>query len=186
MKHNQVQLVSNDEVSVQFSSIPQTIGSSEEHERRFSRDPLPVFPAGGRCEQFWRGQGQPFFDVIRPVFFFCRPRRRPPFRMPWTMILVRLSWRVTYLNHVSSSLLAVACGPARKLILLCTKCDPIKSQVKSDTPTHVTSSLKSTGTKEKIKWTRKAENIKSKIVGNRLSTQSYTLIYFRCKGEKLW
>ena len=26
-----------------------------EHEERFSRDPLPVFPAGGSCEQFWNG-----------------------------------------------------------------------------------------------------------------------------------
>ena len=42
--------------SVQFSSVPRPIGSSEGHEGRFSRDPLPVFSAGGPYEQFWHGQ----------------------------------------------------------------------------------------------------------------------------------
>ena len=31
---------------------------------RFSRDPLPVYPAEGPCEQFWQGQGCPLFDII--------------------------------------------------------------------------------------------------------------------------
>ena len=38
------------------------------HEGRFSGDPLPVFSAGGHCEQFWHGQGCPFFDVVHPAF----------------------------------------------------------------------------------------------------------------------
>ena len=44
------------------------IGSSEEHEGRFSIDPLPVFFAGGPCEQFWQEQGCPLFDVVHPAF----------------------------------------------------------------------------------------------------------------------
>ena len=38
------------------------------HDRRFSRDPLPVFSAGGPCEQFWQGQICPLFDVVHPAF----------------------------------------------------------------------------------------------------------------------
>ena len=56
----------------QFSSLPGPIGLSGKggggHERQFSRDPLPVFSAGGPCEHFWHGQGCPHFDVIHPAF----------------------------------------------------------------------------------------------------------------------
>ena len=38
------------------------------HEGRFSRDPLPVFSAGGPCEQFKHGQVCPLFDVVHPAF----------------------------------------------------------------------------------------------------------------------
>ena len=38
------------------------------HEGRFSRDPLPVFSAGGHHEQFWHGQGCPLVDVVRLAF----------------------------------------------------------------------------------------------------------------------
>ena len=38
------------------------------HDGRFNRDPLPAFPAGGPCEQFWHGQGCPLFDVFHPAF----------------------------------------------------------------------------------------------------------------------
>ena len=41
--------------SIQFS--PWMIRSSGVHEGWFSRNPLPVFSAGGHCEQFWHGQG---------------------------------------------------------------------------------------------------------------------------------
>ena len=37
-------------------------------EGRFNRDPLPVFSAGGPCEQFWLGQVCPLFDVVHPAF----------------------------------------------------------------------------------------------------------------------
>ena len=58
--------------SVQFSSIQLNpvhwlIRSSGEHEGWFSRDPLPVFSAGGPCEQFWHGQGRPLFDDVHPA-----------------------------------------------------------------------------------------------------------------------
>ena len=38
------------------------------HEGRFSRDPLPVFSAGGPCEQLWHGQGCPLFVVVHAAF----------------------------------------------------------------------------------------------------------------------
>ena len=41
--------------------------SSRGHDRRFSKDPLPVFSAGGPCEQYLHGQGCPFFDVVHPA-----------------------------------------------------------------------------------------------------------------------
>ena len=57
--------------------------------------------------------------------FFCRPRRRPPSKVPWRMVWEGLSWRVTWLNHASFRLLTLArrgsCGPTRKLFLLRTQ-----------------------------------------------------------------
>ena len=38
------------------------------HDRRYSRDPLPVFSAKGHCEQFCHGQGCPVFDIVHPAF----------------------------------------------------------------------------------------------------------------------
>ena len=52
----------------QFSSLPLASGSSWGHEGWFSRDPLSVSSAGGRCEQFWHGQSCPLFDVVHPAF----------------------------------------------------------------------------------------------------------------------
>ena len=53
---------------VQFSSVPRPIGSAGEHGGRFSTGLLPVFSAGDHCEQFWHGQGRPFFDAVHPAF----------------------------------------------------------------------------------------------------------------------
>ena len=39
-----------------------------EHGGRFSRDPLPVFSAGGPWEQFWHGQECSLFDAVHPAF----------------------------------------------------------------------------------------------------------------------
>ena len=54
--------------SIMFSSVPSPIGSSGGYEGRFSRDPPPVFYAGGPCEQIWHGQECPLFDVVHPAF----------------------------------------------------------------------------------------------------------------------
>ena len=48
----------------QFSSVSWPIGSSTGHEGRFSRDSLPIFSAGGPCEQFWQWPGCRLFHVI--------------------------------------------------------------------------------------------------------------------------
>ena len=51
--------------------------------------------------------------------FLCQPRCRPPSKVPRSMVLERLSWRVTCPNHASFRLLTVATrsfrGPIRKL-----------------------------------------------------------------------
>ena len=52
----------------QFISVHRPIGLSGEHEGRFNRDSLPVFSAGGPCEQFWHRLGCPLFDVVHPAF----------------------------------------------------------------------------------------------------------------------
>ena len=52
----------------EFSSIPWLTGLLGQHEGWFRRDPLPVFSAGGPCEQFWHGQGCPLFHVVHPTF----------------------------------------------------------------------------------------------------------------------
>ena len=53
----------------EFSSV-QSLDqlSSGGHDRRVSRDSLPVFSAGGLCEQFWHKQGCHLFDVVHPAF----------------------------------------------------------------------------------------------------------------------
>ena len=67
--------------SVQFSLVPWPIGSKGGYEERISRAPLPVFSAGGPCQQFCHGQGCPLFDVVHPAFP-RRPRRCPPSKVP--------------------------------------------------------------------------------------------------------
>ena len=49
-------------------TVPWLSWPSEGHEGRFSRNPLPVFSAGGPCEQFWHRQEYPLFDVVHPAF----------------------------------------------------------------------------------------------------------------------
>ena len=51
-----------------WSSVPRQIRSSGGHEGRLSSDPLPVFSAGGPCEQFWERQECPLFDIVHPAF----------------------------------------------------------------------------------------------------------------------
>ena len=54
--------------------------------------------------------------------FFCRSRRHPPSKVPRTMVLKTLSWRVTCANRASFRLLTIArrssCGRTRKMTLL--------------------------------------------------------------------
>lgn len=40
--------------------------------------------------------------------FLCWPRHRQPSKVPWRMVLERLSWRVTYPNYAHFRLLTVA------------------------------------------------------------------------------
>ena len=52
--------------------------------------------------------------------FLCRPRRRPPSKVPRRMVLERLSWCVSFPNHTSFRLSTVSrrgpFGPTRKLV----------------------------------------------------------------------
>ena len=62
-------------------------------------------------------------SLMLPIqHFFCWPQHRPSSKMPWRMVLERLSWHVTCQNHASFRLLTVAgrgsCEPTRKLILV--------------------------------------------------------------------
>ena len=54
-------------------------------------------------------------------YFLCQPRRRPPYKMSWRMVLERLSWLVTCPICASFHLLTIArrgsFGQTRKLIL---------------------------------------------------------------------
>ena len=50
--------------AVKFSLVTLPIGSSGGHEGWIIRDPFPVFPPGGSCDQFWHGQEYPLFVVL--------------------------------------------------------------------------------------------------------------------------
>ena len=67
------------------------------------------------------GMGRDVRSLILSIqHFLCRPRLRPPSKVPRRMILERLSWRTARPNHASFRLLTVArrdsCGLTRKLI----------------------------------------------------------------------
>ena len=106
---------------VQFSSDPWSIGSSgvtrdDSAEilftSRFSRRPLWAVLAWQGCPNL----------MLSIQHFLCRLRSRLPSKVPWRMVLERLSRRVTSANV---RLLTVArrgsCGPTRILISLCTQ-----------------------------------------------------------------
>ena len=76
-------------VSVQFSSLIGWVVGGDV--RDDSADVLPQsFLRNSHCEQFWHGQGCPLFD-LSIQHFLCRPRRRPPSKVPRRMVLERLS-----------------------------------------------------------------------------------------------
>ena len=80
-----------------------------------------AFSAGGRCEQFWHGQGCPLFHVVHPALLLPTTAS-PTLQGAVKNVLERLSWRVTCPNHANFRLLTVAtggsCGLARKLTML--------------------------------------------------------------------
>ena len=57
-------------ITVQFNSVQsfdhlrRWRGWGGGHDRRFGRDSLPVFSAGGQCYLSWHGQGYPLFDTL--------------------------------------------------------------------------------------------------------------------------
>ena len=61
------------------------------------------------------------FLTLSIQHFLCRPWRRQHSKVPWGMVLERLSWRVTCYNHVSFRILTVArggsCGPTKFILL---------------------------------------------------------------------
>ena len=54
---------------VELSSVPWAMGScGGGHDRWSSRDPFPIFSAGGHFELLWHGQGCSLFDFVQPAF----------------------------------------------------------------------------------------------------------------------
>ena len=50
------------------------------------------------------GMGRDVHSLMLFIQVFpCRPRRRPPSKVPWRMVLERLSWHVTCTSHTSSN-----------------------------------------------------------------------------------
>ena len=71
------------------------------------------------------GTGKDVHSMLSIQHCLCWPWRHTPSKVPWRMVLERLSWHMTHPNHASFHLLTVAsrgsCGPTRKLILLPTQ-----------------------------------------------------------------
>ena len=106
----------------EFSSVLWLIGSSVGHEGRFSTDPLPVFSAGGPCEQIWHWQICPLFDVVRLAFPLpITASSILQGRRVWHArnMLVSVTWQ---LPEESSR------GPTRKLILFRTQSLVLRSK----------------------------------------------------------
>ena len=71
------------------------------------------------------GIGRDVHSLKLSIQHFLSQPHRPRSKVPWSMVLERLSWHVTCLNHAHFRLLTVArrdfCGPTRKLILFHTQ-----------------------------------------------------------------
>ena len=72
------------------------------------------------------GMGENAYSLMLSIqHFLCRPRRRPPSKVPWRTVMERLLLRVICPNHASLRLVTIArkcsCGSTRKLILLRTQ-----------------------------------------------------------------
>ena len=59
----QLQHLNHPSPHCEFNSVPWLIGLSAGHDRWFSRNPCPVFSAGGHCEQFWHEKVRLLFDI---------------------------------------------------------------------------------------------------------------------------
>ena len=96
---------------VQFSPLTNWVmgvGVGWGHEGRFSRDPLPVFSAGGHHDASSSGTGRDLHSLMSIQHFLCWPWLCPPSKVPWRVVLEKLSWRVTCQNRASFCLLTVA------------------------------------------------------------------------------
>ena len=105
----------------QFSSVPWLIRSWEGHDRRFSRDLLPVFLQKATVRS--SGKGRDVHPLMLSIqHFLCQPWCCPPSKVPWRMGFEKLLWPATCPNHANFCLLTVArrgsFGPTRKMILL--------------------------------------------------------------------
>ena len=85
---------------------------------RFSRNPLPVLLEATVTSS---GMGRDVHSLTLSFqHFLCQPWHCPPSKVPWRMVLERLLWHVTCLNHLNFLLLTVArrdfCGPTRQFI----------------------------------------------------------------------
>ena len=66
------------------------------HEGRFSRDSLLFQSFLEEPLVSKSGIGRDVHSLMLSIqHFLCRPRRHPPSKVPWRMVLERLSWRVT-------------------------------------------------------------------------------------------
>ena len=84
--------------TAQFSSVPWLIGSSGKHEGWFSRD----FQSSEQWPLTSSGMGRYVHSLMLSIqHFLCWPQRHPPSKVPWRVILDRLSWCVTCPNHAS-------------------------------------------------------------------------------------
>ena len=92
---------------VQFSSVPWPIASSGD-----MRDVSEEILFQSFLQEALRsssGMGRDVHSFMLSIDrFLCRLRRRPHSKVPWRMVLERLSWRVTCLNHASFRLSTVA------------------------------------------------------------------------------
>ena len=88
--------------------------------------PLQVFCTGSEALVSSSGMSKDVHSLMLSIqHFLCRPRRRPPSKIPERMVWAGLLWwRVTCPKPASLRLLTVArssCGPIRKLILFHTQ-----------------------------------------------------------------
>ena len=93
-----------DQSGTSFTSVQSLDRSGRRggHEGPFSRDPL--LTSGGPCEQF--GMGRDVLSLTLSIqHLLCRPRRRPPSRVPRRKVLDRLSWPVLCPKNCLASVL---------------------------------------------------------------------------------